>query len=250
MPEQNLTIPVALSARHVHLSQEHVEALFGPGYQLRKLSDLSQPGQYACHETVEVLGPKRSVSKVRVLGPARSATQVELSTTDGVVLGIRLPIRDSGDTKGTPGAHLIGPRGAVKLQEGCIVASRHIHTTPEDAARLGVVDNQKVWVQFVGPRGLVFSDVLVRVSPSFKTELHPQRGTGPDPGQSLPGSVRSPELRHLRVPRPRREPALLPVDLRRPERPVAACTRTISTCSFKPSRTWCWPDFGNRSRPG
>ena len=172
MPEQNLTIPVALSARHVHLSQEHVEALFGPGYQLRKLSDLSQPGQYACHETVEVLGPKRSVSKVRVLGPARSATQVELSTTDGVVLGIRLPIRDSGDTKGTPGAHLIGPRGAVKLQEGCIVASRHIHTTPEDAARLGVVDNQKVWVQFVGPRGLVFSDVLVRVSPSFKTELH------------------------------------------------------------------------------
>ncbi len=172
MPEPNLTIPVALSARHVHLSQEHVEALFGPGYQLRKMSDLSQPGQYACHETVEVMGPKRSIGKVRVLGPARGATQVELSTTDGVVLGIRLPIRDSGDTKGTPGAHLIGPKGAVKLREGCIVASRHIHTTPEDAARLGVADNQKVWVQFEGPRGLVFSDVLVRVSPAFRTELH------------------------------------------------------------------------------
>ena len=168
----NPTIPVALSARHVHLSQEHVEALFGPGYQLKKLFDLSQPGQFACQETVEVMGPKRSIGKVRVLGPARSQTQVELSTTDGVVLGLPLPIRDSGDTQGTPGAHLIGPRGAVKLREGCIVAARHIHTTPEDAGRLGVHDNQKVWVQFVGPRGLVFSDVLVRVSPSFKTELH------------------------------------------------------------------------------
>jgi len=172
MPEPNLTIPVALSARHVHLSREHVEALFGPGYQLRKLFDLSQPGQYACQETVDVMGPKRSISKVRVLGPARDLTQVELSATDGVVLGLRLPLRNSGDVAGTPGAHLIGPRGAVKLREGCIVAARHIHTTPEDAARLGVRDNQKVWVQFAGPRGLVFSDVLVRVSPAFKTELH------------------------------------------------------------------------------
>ena len=172
MIDVNQTIPVALSARHVHLSQDHVEALFGPGYQLQKLFDLSQPGQFACHETVEIVGPKRSISKVRILGPARKSTQVELSTTDGVVLGISLPIRDSGDTRGTPGAHLIGPRGAVKLREGCIVASRHIHTTPEDAARLGLHDNQKVWVQFLGPRGLVFSDVLVRVSPSFKTELH------------------------------------------------------------------------------
>jgi len=172
MPDPNLTIPVALSARHVHLSREHVEVLFGPGYQLRKLFDLSQPGQFACQETVDVMGPKRSISKVRVLGPARDLTQVELSATDGVVLGLRLPLRNSGDVAGTPGAHLIGPRGAVKLREGCIVAARHIHTTPEDAARLGVRDNQKVWVQFAGPRGLVFSDVLVRVSPSFKTELH------------------------------------------------------------------------------
>ncbi|PKN26858.1 MAG: hypothetical protein CVU65_04440 [Deltaproteobacteria bacterium HGW-Deltaproteobacteria-22] len=172
MRDPNQTIPVALSARHVHLSQEHVEALFGPGYQLKKLFDLSQPGQFACHETVEVLGPKRSIAKVRILGPVRNATQVELSTTDGVVLGISLPTRDSGDTRGTPGAHLIGPRGAVKIKEGCIVASRHIHTTPEDAERLGICDNQKVWVRFVGSRGLVFSDVLVRVSPAFRTELH------------------------------------------------------------------------------
>ena len=172
MSDPYATIPVALSARHVHLSQEDVEAMFGPGYQLNKLSDLSQPGQYACRETVEVMGPKRSMSKVRVLGPVRKATQVELSTTDGVVLGIPLPTRDSGDIHGTPGAYLIGPRGAVRLDEGCIVASRHIHTTPEDAQRLGVRDKQKVWVQFEGPRGLVFSDVLVRVSPDFRTELH------------------------------------------------------------------------------
>jgi len=172
MRDPNSTILVALSARHVHLSQEHVEALFGPGHQLNRLSDLSQPGQYACRETVEVMGPKRSIAKVRVLGPVRKASQVELSTTDGVVLGIPLPTRDSGDIKGTPGAYLIGPRGAVKLHEGCIVASRHIHTTPEDAKRLGVQDRQKVWVQFSGPRGVVFSDVLVRVSPDFRTELH------------------------------------------------------------------------------
>ncbi len=172
MSPNELTVPVALSARHIHLSREHVEALFGPGYQLERLSDLSQPGQFACKETVEVVGPKRSFPKVRVLGPVRGATQVELSTSDGVFLGISLPTRDSGDTSGTPGAHLIGPRGAVRLREGCIVASRHLHTTPEDAQRLGVVDKQKIWVQVSGPRGLIYSDVLVRVSPTFSTELH------------------------------------------------------------------------------
>ncbi|MBU1239863.1 propanediol utilization protein, partial [Myxococcota bacterium] len=116
MRDPNQTIPVALSARHVHLSQQHVEDLFGPGYQLTKLFDLSQPGQFACHETVEILGPKRSIAKVRVLGPARGLTQVELSATDGVVLGIPLPVRNSGSVQGTPGAHLIGPKGAVKIK--------------------------------------------------------------------------------------------------------------------------------------
>lgn len=166
------SIPVALSARHAHLSQEHVEALFGKGHRLTPLADLSQPGQFACRETIEIVGPKRSIPGVRVLGPARSASQVELSFTDGIVLGINLPVRLSGDTKGTPGAHLIGPRGAVKLTEGLIVAARHIHCSPEDARRFGLADRQKVYARFPGPRGLLFDEVLVRVDPSFRTELH------------------------------------------------------------------------------
>lgn len=166
------TVPVALSARHAHLSREHVEALFGPGHALTPLFELSQPGQFAALETIEVVGPKRSISKVRVLGPARSRSQVELAATDGVVLGVNLPVRVSGSTQGSPGAHLIGPRGAVRLREGCIVATRHMHATPEDAARLGVVDGQKVNVRFAGPRGLIFDEVVVRVSDQFRTELH------------------------------------------------------------------------------
>jgi len=166
------SIPVALSARHVHLSQEHVEALFGPGHKLTPRADLSQPGQFACQETVDVVGPRRTLSRVRVLGPARGQSQVELSVTDGVVLGLQVPVRLSGELAGTPGCHLIGPRGAVKLREGCIVAVRHIHMTPEDAARLGLGDRQKVYVQFPGPRGVVFDEVVVRVSKDFRTELH------------------------------------------------------------------------------
>ncbi len=166
------SIPVALSARHVHLSKEHVEALFGPGHALTALADLSQPGQFACRETVDVVGPKRTLPGVRVLGPARGQSQVELSVTDGVVLGLQVPVRLSGDLKGSPGCHLIGPRGAVKLPEGCIVAMRHIHMTPEDASRLGLADKQKVYVHFPGSRGVVFDQVVVRVSKDFRTELH------------------------------------------------------------------------------
>lgn len=165
-------IPVALSARHVHLSKEHVAALFGAGAQLTPRADLSQPGQFACHETVDVLGPKRAIRGVRVLGPARGASQVELAVTDGVVLGLNLPVRVSGDTAGTPGAHLIGPRGAVRLREGCIVAARHIHASPEDARRLDIADGQRVYVRFAGPRGLIYDEVVVRVSDAFRTELH------------------------------------------------------------------------------
>ncbi|MBN2498904.1 MAG: phosphate propanoyltransferase [Deltaproteobacteria bacterium] len=172
MSPADRSIPVALSARHAHLSQQHVEVLFGPGYTLTPRSDLSQPGQFAAEETIEVVGPKRSIPKVRVLGPARALSQVELAFTDGIVLGINLPVRLSGDVAGTPGAHLIGPRGAVKLTEGCIVAMRHIHATPQDAERLGVEDGQIVYVRFPGPRGLVFDEVIVRVSPDFATELH------------------------------------------------------------------------------
>lgn len=170
--KEDRRIPVAMSARHVHLSQAHVEALFGRGHQLTPLFDLSQPGQFAAKETVEVLGPKRSISRVRVLGPARGQSQVELAVTDGVILGINLPVRVSGDIEGTPGAHLIGPKGAVKLEQGCIVAARHIHVTPQDAERLGISNGQRVYVRFDGPRGLIFDEVIVRVSKDYKTELH------------------------------------------------------------------------------
>jgi len=172
MSPEERSIPVALSARHVHLSPGHVEELFGPGYQLTPMSDLSQPGQYAARETVEVVGPRRSIPGVRVLGPPRGDTQVELSVTDGFVLGIGIPVRLSGDLEGTPGAHIIGPKGAVKLGKGCICAVRHIHATPEDARRLGVEHGQKVYVHFPGPRSLIFDEVVVRVSNDYRTELH------------------------------------------------------------------------------
>ncbi|RLB58859.1 MAG: hypothetical protein DRI34_03600 [Deltaproteobacteria bacterium] len=165
-------VPVALSARHVHLSQEHVERLFGAGHHLQPLFELSQPGQFAARETVEVVGPKRSIPGVRVLGPARGDTQVELSITDGVVLGLNVPVRLSGDLAGTPGAHLIGPRGAVRLQQGCIVARRHLHVHGDDARRLGLQQGQQVYVRVPGPRGIIFDGVVVRVSDSFRTELH------------------------------------------------------------------------------
>lgn len=172
MENGDCTVPVALSARHVHLSAEHVEDLFGHGYQLTPMSPLSQPGQFAARETVEVVGPRRSIPGVRILGPARGSSQVEISVSDGVALGINVPVRLSGDLSGTPGVDLIGPRGAVRLKSGCISAMRHIHVTPRDAGRLGVSDGQKVYVRLPGPRSLIFDQVVVRVSDKFSTELH------------------------------------------------------------------------------
>ena len=183
------TIPVALSARHIHLSQPHVEALFGKGHVLSPQTELSQPGQFAARETVEIVGPKRSIPGVRVLGPARPATQAELSFTDGVVLGINLPVRLSGDTQGTPGAHLIGPRGAVKLTEGLIVAARHVHCSPDDAKRLGLADRQKVYVRVPGVRGVWFDGVIVRVDPNFRTELHVDTDEGNAAGIRAGGMI-------------------------------------------------------------
>ena len=169
------SIPVAISARHVHLSQEHVEALFGPGYQLKELRPLSQPGQFACQETVTLVGPKRTIEKVRVLGPARSLTQVEISRTDEFHLGVDAPVRASGDIANTPGLTLEGPEGRrIDIKQGVICAWRHIHMTPEDADFFGVKDRDVVEVE-VGQntgRSLIFGDVLVRVSPSFKLEMH------------------------------------------------------------------------------
>jgi len=165
-------IPVALSNRHCHLSRADIQTLFGPGHELRVQKPLSQPGQFAAEETVEVVGPKGSIPGVRVLGPARSESQVELSITDGFVLGAPLPVRVSGDVKGTPGGHLIGPRGAVRLDQGLIVAARHIHLEPAHAAATGLTDQQRVAVRVLGKRGLIFEGVVVRISDKFKTEMH------------------------------------------------------------------------------
>ncbi len=169
-----LTIPVAVSARHVHLTQEAVEGLFGEGYQLTERNPLSQPGQFACNETVTVVGPKRQLERVRILGPTRSKNQVEISRTDEFYLGIDAPVRASGDVANSPGCTLIGTDGrTVELKEGVICAWRHIHMTPEDAELFGVQDRDVVEVAVSsGGRDLVFGDVLVRVKSSYKLEMH------------------------------------------------------------------------------
>ncbi len=170
--ESTLKIPVALSNRHCHLRQADIETLFGPGHELSSMKPLSQPGQFAAAETVEVVGPKGSIPGVRVLGPARGDSQVELSVTDGFVLGVALPVRVSGDVESTPGGHLIGPRGAVRLDQGLIVAARHIHLEPAHAAAAELQDQQRVAVRALGKRGLIFEEVAIRISDKFKTEMH------------------------------------------------------------------------------
>ena len=169
---ESLKIPVALSNRHAHLSRADVEALFGEGHTLRPLKSLSQPGQFACQEMVEVVGPRGSIPGVRLLGPERRESQVELSITDGFVLGVPLPVRVSGDIDGTPGGFLIGPRGAVKLACGLLVAARHIHLEPDHAAATGLQNKQRVSVRVLGKRGLIFEETVVRISPDFRTEMH------------------------------------------------------------------------------
>lgn len=169
-----LTIPVAVSARHVHLSQDTVEALWGPGHQLTPRNPLSQPGQFACEETVTLIGPKRNIERVRVLGPARSKNQIEIARTDEFRLGLDAPVRASGDVANSPGITLETAEGTrVELSEGVICALRHIHMTPEDAERFGVKDRDIVEVAVdTNGRDLVFGDVLVRVKSSYKLEMH------------------------------------------------------------------------------
>jgi len=164
--------PVEVSAHHIHLTQEHVEALFGQGHQLTKHADLSQPGQYACSEQLAIVGPKGRIERVRVLGPARKYTQVEIAMTEQFKLGVHPPIRESGDIANTPGCTLEGPGGSVKLEQGVICALRHVHMTPEDALRYGVRDKSVVRVRIAGDRKLIFGDVLVRVDPSFALAMH------------------------------------------------------------------------------
>lgn len=163
---------VEVSAHHIHLTQEHVEALFGKGHQLTKHADLSQPGQYACKEQLTIVGPKGSVERVRILGPARKYTQVEISMTEQFKLGIAPPIRESGDIADSPGCTLESPSGNVQIDRGVICALRHVHMSPEDALRFGVRDKAFVRVRVAGDRELIFGDVLVRVDPSFKMAMH------------------------------------------------------------------------------
>ncbi|NNE01003.1 MAG: phosphate propanoyltransferase [Pirellulaceae bacterium] len=169
------SIPVAISARHLHLTQETVEALFGAGHQMTPLKPLSQPGQFAAEEQVTLVGPKRSIENVRVLGPTRSVNQVEISRTDEFYLGIDAPIRASGDVENSPGITLIGSEGRrVTIDRGVICAWRHIHMTPDDARAFGVKDQDVVDVDVGtnGERSLTFGDVLIRVKPTYKLEMH------------------------------------------------------------------------------
>ena len=163
---------VETSARHVHLSAEHIEALFGKGATLTHKKDLSQPGQFACEERVTIVGPKKSIPNVIILGPARKASQVEISFTDARTLGITAPVRESGDIAGTPGCKLVSALGEVELTEGVIVAKRHIHMTPADAEAMGVSDKEVVKVKIESERTTEFDDVVVRVSPSFALAMH------------------------------------------------------------------------------
>ena len=169
----NNGIPVGISNRHIHLTREHVETLFGKGYQLQPLKELSQPGQYACKETLTIVGPSlRPIEKVRVLGPERSASQVEISRTDSYLLKVKPPVRESGDIKDSAPITIIGPCGIVELKEGCIIANRHIHMSEEDGKRFGVKDGDYVTIDANGERRTRFFDVQVRVSKNFRLEMH------------------------------------------------------------------------------
>ncbi len=164
---------VEISARHVHVSQEHLEILFGKGYKLTPKKDLSQPGQYACEERITVVGPKKELAGVSILGPCRKATQVEISLTDARSIGVKAPIRESGDVAGSGACKLIGPAGEVELTEGVIAAKRHIHMTTADAEKYGITDCQIVSVKIpTEGRALVFGDVVARVSDSYALAMH------------------------------------------------------------------------------
>ena len=165
-------IPIGISAHHVHLSQAHVEKLFGEGATLTPCGELTQPAQFACLEQVSLIGPKGRVDRVRVLGPVRAQTQVEISRTEEFQVGIDAPLRLSGDLAGTPGVTLEGPAGQVTLETGLICALRHVHMSPADAAEFGVANHDVVRIRIDGERELIFGDVTVRVSDAFSLEMH------------------------------------------------------------------------------
>lgn len=168
----NFKAPVGLSNKHIHLSQKDIDVLFGSGYELKQFKELSQPGQYACEEKVDIVGPKGTLKGVRVLGPSRKVTQIEVSLADARALGLQAPVRDSGDLDGSPGAKIIGPNGEVDLEQGVIVAARHIHMHTSDAEKAGVKDKDEVSVKVEGKRGLIFNNVLIRVHDTYALEMH------------------------------------------------------------------------------
>lgn len=164
---------VETSARHIHVTQEHLEILFGKGHELTKKKNLSQPGQFACEERVTIVGPKKELPGVSILGPVRPETQVELSATDARSIGIAAPIRESADIAGSGACKVVGPCGEIEISEGVIVAKRHIHLTPADAEELGVEDKQIVWVKVNTPeRSAVLGDVVCRVSEKYARAMH------------------------------------------------------------------------------
>ena len=170
--DKGYMVPVGVSARHVHLTQEHVEVLFGEGYHLTKKKEL-MGGQFASNELVTIVGLKlRAIENVRILGPVRKKSQVEISSTDAIKLGVKAPIRESGNVAGSAPIALVGPKGALYLKEGCIVAKRHIHMSPKDAAATGLHDGDVVSVKADNERGTVFNHVQIRVDESFTLEMH------------------------------------------------------------------------------
>lgn len=172
-PTSGYDVPVGVSNRHIHLCHEDVETLFGRGYTLTPLKDLSQPGQYACKETLTVIGPSlRPIEGVRVLGPERGRSQVEISCTDSYTLKVKPPVRESGKLDGSAPITIVGPKGVVTLKEGCIIANRHIHMSPQDGEHFGVKDGDTVTVDAVGKRRTRFYDVQVRVHKDFRLEMH------------------------------------------------------------------------------
>lgn len=170
--KEKLFVEVEASGRHVHLSQQDLETLFGVGYQLTPAKELSQPGQYACKERVTIVGPKGPIKNVVILGPVRKSSQVEVSLTDALALGIKVPVRNSGDIAGTPGVTITNGDRSVELKEGLIVARRHLHITPEDAGKFNVVDGDIIKVKVFGERPVIFDDLVVRVSKNFHTDVH------------------------------------------------------------------------------
>ncbi|MGD9567153.1 MAG: phosphate propanoyltransferase [Sedimentibacter sp.] len=169
---ENEGILVEASGRHVHLSKEHIELLFGKGYELTKKRELSQPGEYLCEERVILIGPKATIHNISVLGPAREESQVELSKTDAVSIGVNAPVKLSGNIQNSGAAIIATPLAAVRLDKGVILAKRHIHITPYDAMRYDVANNEEVDVKIGGERGVIFTNVIIRVSDKFNTALH------------------------------------------------------------------------------